>query len=59
MSDTRDEPGLCPDCEGLTVTSWARLDITHVRFDDGPELPVSSAWITPTPEPCPHHKPEP
>ncbi|MFD7978867.1 hypothetical protein [Streptomyces sp. NPDC059071] len=56
MSDTHDELALCPDCDGLTVTTWSRLtDVTNVQLDDR-SVPASTLWIAPTPEPCQHRK---
>lgn len=56
MSDTRDELSLCPDCDGLTVTTWIRFtDVSPVKAD-GQEIPDGSLWIAPVPRPCEHRE---
>lgn len=54
MSDTHDDPSLCPDCGGLIVTHWSRLtNVANVELD-GRSVPVETLWIAPVPGPCDH-----
>ncbi|WP_327307963.1 hypothetical protein OG730_34825 [Streptomyces sp. NBC_01298] len=58
MPDRMDEPGICPDCDGLVVTTWNDLTpfLRSISYDGGPEV-HAEVWIAMAPEPC--DKPQP
>lgn len=53
MSDCIHEPGICPDCGGLAITTWNDLTpfIRSISLDGGPEV-HGEVWIALAPEPC-------
>ncbi|MFD3333551.1 hypothetical protein ACFWV1_13025 [Streptomyces sp. NPDC058700] len=52
MRDAYDEPEICPGCDGLAITRWARVEgIASISIDGG-TASVGKVWIASRVDTC-------